>query len=114
MMIANMIYIGLQTQRIPILPPFVAVYHLGDSAGSTVAFGDVYNISRLSSHLGIEVLDWMEVKELPKQGSPEEVAKQKPPVFEEVGCWSAWAAVPQSNGASNRAGRVPDILGLGL
>lgn len=111
-MVSNMIYLGMQSQRTPILPPFMALYHLGESVGS-IAFSDVFNISRLEKHLGIDMLDWTQVKDFPTPGTREEVAAQNPAVSDQLGCWSSWAAVPESNGRKHREGAVPGLLGLG-
>jgi hypothetical protein len=110
MMVANMIFLALQTSRIPILPQFAAIHHLGASTGS-VAFAEVFDVPHLAQQLGREVLDWTEVKDFPAPGARTDAYKVEQ---ETLGCWSSWAGVKESNGETSRAGYVPELLGLGM
>jgi hypothetical protein len=109
MMIANMLYLSVQTSRVPILPQFVAMHHLGPSVGS-VAFSEVFDVPRLARTLGKEILDWTEVKNFPAPGELTDERKKAAEV-EKLGCWSTWAVV--DNGRASREGSVPELLGLG-
>lgn len=112
MMMANMIYLGMHTQHTPILPPFIAM-HVGLSEGS-IAFSEIFDLPQLERKMGIDILDWIQVKEFPI-GTREQVAKKPGPQFEEVGCWSSWAPTPEAIGGGSlyRSSDVPYSLGLG-
>jgi len=75
---ANLIYLAMLTERVPIIGPFTPS-HVGGDAGN-VLFSDVFDIEYLSKSIGIPVLEWHEVK-----NSSEEI--------EDIGCWSVWQAV---------------------
>jgi hypothetical protein len=111
MSIANMIYLGVQTGRIPILPQFTAMDHLGAEVGS-VAFAEVFDEPRLARALGLDVIDWVDVKEFPSPGALQNDGYDVE--GESLGCWSAWAGIKESNGQTQRQGRVPGLLGLGM
>jgi hypothetical protein len=135
-MIGNMLYLAHLTGRTPILPHFVGIYHLGIELGS-IPFSDVFDVPRLSRAIGMDMVDWTEVKALPKpkntpgkneeedmfqhddddqddQDKVQDADKLKEPTHEQLGCWSSWAGVPESDGASNREGRIPTLLGLDI
>ncbi|KAH9178775.1 hypothetical protein EDB89DRAFT_1928451 [Lactarius sanguifluus] len=76
---ANLIYLAMLTERVPIIGPFTPS-HIGGDAGN-ILFSEVFDIEFLSKTIGIPVLEWSEVK----NSSSEEV--------EDLGCWSVWQAV---------------------
>ena len=78
LMQANLIYLAIITDRVPIIPPFIPS-HVGGDAGS-IEFGDVFNTTRLSESIGIPVVEWKDVK---RPGSP---------IVDELGCWDVWQA----------------------
>ncbi|KAF9057026.1 hypothetical protein BJ165DRAFT_1536223 [Panaeolus papilionaceus] len=80
----NMIYLGLITDRIPIVPPFAPDHHISYDAGA-IPFGRIFNLTRLSQTLHKPVLEWHQVKDLPDETS---IAEPKPEDRETVGCWS--------------------------
>jgi hypothetical protein len=104
-----MIHLALQTPRIPIVPQFAAMHHLGAETGS-VAFSEVFDLPRLAGHIGREVLDWTEVKDFPAPGPLTDTYEVQE---ETLGCWSPWAGVKESNGQTSREGRVQSLLGFG-
>lgn len=75
---ANLIYLAKITDRVPIIPPFVPS-HIGGDAGS-IAFGDIFNTTRLGEAIGIPVIEWKDVK---RPGSE---------VLDDLGCWDIWQA----------------------
>jgi hypothetical protein len=87
------------TTRVPILPPFAPVYR--DWPAGFVHFGDVFDVPRLSSALGIEILEWRDLKLLSKEAMAERSTVNLPnnPAYgmemldsyfekDELGCWS--------------------------
>lgn len=92
---ANMIYLARITGRVPILPHFVPS-HIGGDAGS-IAFGDVFNTTRLGEAIGIPVVEWQDVK---KPGSE---------VVDEVGCWDVWQATQYSEDFPRRSGMLSQL-----
>lgn len=75
----SLIYIALNTDRVPIIPAFVGVHHLDEHAGM-MPFSAVYDLPRLQKTLGIPILEWKDVKDLsvPLKERPAEL----------LGCWS--------------------------
>jgi hypothetical protein len=74
-----LIYLGLITDRIPVLPVFTPSHIGGDKP--PIAFGDVFDVPRLSKLLGKPVIEWRDVKD-PKSDQ-----------VDDLGCWSVWASV---------------------
>jgi hypothetical protein len=56
---ANLIYLGVLTDRVPILPPFVPS-HIGADV-PPIAFGEVFDVPRLRQAVG-PIVEWHEVK----------------------------------------------------
>ncbi|KAG0699739.1 hypothetical protein DFH29DRAFT_854523 [Suillus ampliporus] len=73
---AHLIYLALITERIPIIAKFLSS-HIDESA-PPFAFGEVFDVPRLSQAIGIPVLEWQEVKDSESQ------------VLDDLGCWSVW------------------------
>lgn len=96
---ANLIYLAIITDRVPIIPPFVPS-HIGGDAGS-IAFGDVFNTTRLGESIGIPVIEWKDVK---RPGSE---------VVDEVGCWDIWQATQYDEDFPRRSGMLTQ-LNLGM
>ncbi|KAH6909017.1 hypothetical protein BKA70DRAFT_1371714 [Coprinopsis sp. MPI-PUGE-AT-0042] len=74
----NLIYLGILTERIPVIPTF-AVTHGISTQEPRVRFSEVFDLPRLRKELRMPVIEWGDVK----QNSSEEV--------DEIGCWSSWA-----------------------
>jgi hypothetical protein len=72
----NLIYLGIITDRIPIIPKFTPSHIGGDAAN--LPFGEVFDVPRLSSLIGMPVVEWTDVKQ---QSSTE---------IDVLGCWSVW------------------------
>ncbi|KAF9478784.1 hypothetical protein BDN70DRAFT_723912 [Pholiota conissans] len=80
----NMIYLGIISRRVPVVPAFTPHYHISLAAGA-IPFGHVFNLSRARNELKQPLLEWMDVKYRPSSTSI------KPPSSserEQLGCWS--------------------------
>ena len=78
---ANVIYIGLISERVPIVH-----YFNWDVPGTptdvrTLPFSEVFDLDRLSNEIQMPVVEWDEVKD-PRSTE-----------MEELGCWNVWEAV---------------------
>ena len=94
----NLIYLGIITDRIPIVAMFTPS-HIGGTV-PPIPFGDVFDVPRLRQSLRRPVLEWREVKD----SSSREI--------DELGCWNVWEAV-QDREHNPRHSVVPDLLSLG-
>ncbi|KAJ7070890.1 hypothetical protein C8F01DRAFT_1244580 [Mycena amicta] len=95
----NLIYLGLITDRVPIIPMFIPS-HVGGSV-PPIPFGEVFDVPRLRNELGKPVLEWRDVKD---QNSTE---------LDDIGCWNVWESV-QYREAFPRRSRIPDDLRLDI
>jgi hypothetical protein len=95
---ANLIYLGLLTDRIPILSQFVPV-HVGGHV-PPINFGEVFDLPRLRKELGWPILEWHDVKH--EQSS----------TLDDLGCWSVWQAV-NIRDPTPRGSRSLSDIGLG-
>lgn len=95
----NLIYLGLITDRVPIIAMFTPS-HIGGGE-PTIAFGEVFDVPRFINESGIEIVEWDEVKD-PESNE-----------LEDLGCWDIWEAV-QYNEHAPRRSVVPDLLHLGM
>ncbi|TFK56645.1 hypothetical protein OE88DRAFT_1803321 [Heliocybe sulcata] len=103
---ANLIYLAKITDRIPIIPAFTPMYHVGDDWElPAIPFGDIFDVPRLSKELGLPVLEWHQVK----NPDSEEI--------DDYGCWSVWSVV-QTLGDGRmdgpRRNRAPLDIGLDI
>ncbi|KAK0462618.1 uncharacterized protein EV420DRAFT_1199247 [Desarmillaria tabescens] len=74
----NLIYLGIISDRIPVLPPFSPSHHVT----GVIAFGDVFNLKHLRDVLQLPVIEWSDIKTpLKKLGDPDAS-------WEKIGCWS--------------------------
>ncbi|RDB28949.1 hypothetical protein Hypma_015821 [Hypsizygus marmoreus] len=95
----NLIYLGIITDRIPIIPMFTPS-HIG-GAVPPIDFGLVFDVPRLRTALGKPVLEWHQVKNRHSQE------------LDEIGCWNTWEAV-QEREAYPRRSQVPEHLKLDI
>ncbi|KAG8976438.1 hypothetical protein FRC05_003681 [Tulasnella sp. 425] len=102
MTVANMIYLGIITSRVAVVPPF-SPSHIGYGTGD-FPFGDFFDLPRLRDALNHPVIEWRDLK----NGSS---------THDIIGCWSAFATVEGSPRGSHLHGtlgvdvshtRVPD------
>ncbi|KAF8973027.1 hypothetical protein BDZ97DRAFT_1649427 [Flammula alnicola] len=80
----NMIFLGIISQRVPIIPPFGPDHHISYDAGA-LPFGRIFNLTRARKEMHQPLLEWLDVKHLPSATSVE------PPQAlerEQLGCWS--------------------------
>lgn len=94
----NLIYLGLLTNRVPIIAMFTPS-HIGGHV-PPVDFGEVFDLVRLQEGLRKPVLEWHQVK------------NRNSSALEEIGCWNIWEAVQDSE-AFPRHSFVPLHLNLG-
>jgi len=95
----NLIYLGLITDRVPIIPEFIPS-HIGGHV-PPIPFGEVFDVPRLRKELGKPVLEWREVK------------NHNSTFVDDIGCWNTWEAV-QYREAYPRRSRIPDDLNLDI
>ena len=93
----NLIYLGLITDRIPIIPLFNPT-HVQDAP--PLQFSDVFDLPRLREALGKPLLEWDDVKD--SNGD-----------LEIIGCWNVWESI-QKDESHPRYSRTPHQLQLGL
>ncbi|KAJ7780311.1 hypothetical protein DFH07DRAFT_794576 [Mycena maculata] len=86
----NLIYLALITERVAIIPSF-APFHSTGPASSNLAFGEVFDMTRLRNGIGKPLLEWYQVKH------PESA------VEDVLGCWN-----------TGRAARPPAHLNLDI
>ncbi|KAJ7751242.1 hypothetical protein DFH07DRAFT_774856 [Mycena maculata] len=99
--IINLIYLGLVTDRIPILPIFLPSHLLLNTLGnaySALNFRDVFDLPRLRKATGIPVLEWWNVKASNST---------------DLGCWNVWESV-QYHEKAPRQSFAPWKLGLDI
>lgn len=94
----NLIYLGILTNRVPILPMFTPS-HIGGGV-PPIDFGEVFDIPRLRISLHKPLVEWYEVKNRTSEA------------VDELGCWNVWEAV-QDREHSPRWSSLPDRLKLG-
>ncbi|KAJ7225380.1 hypothetical protein GGX14DRAFT_511315 [Mycena pura] len=95
----NLIYLGLITDRVPIIPMFIPS-HIGGHV-PPIPFGEVFDVPRLRNELGKPVLEWRDVKDVNST------------FVDDIGCWNVWEAV-QYREAYPRRSRIPGDLGLDI
>ncbi|KAG8715214.1 hypothetical protein FRC11_005287 [Ceratobasidium sp. 423] len=107
----NLIYMAKLTDRIPIIPPFTPSHVGSISEVGPLEFGDVFDVPRLANELGMHIIEWREVKHSLLDVHKTEGRVQSE--VEKVGCWSAWALSPVSNGVP-RHSEVPGLYNLDI
>jgi len=95
----NLIYLGLLTNHIPIIPMFTPS-HIGGHV-SPIDFGEVFDLARFQESLQKPVLEWHQVK------------SRNSSTLDELGCWNTWEAV-QDREAIPRRSSVPGRLKLDI
>jgi hypothetical protein len=89
------------TERVPIIGPFTPSHAIaGRFDVGDIPFSEVFDIDYLSRAIGVPVLEWHEVKNLPSNE------------IEDLGCWSVWQAV-QTRESEPRNGNALGLQGLG-
>ncbi|KAF9041716.1 hypothetical protein BDZ89DRAFT_1060087 [Hymenopellis radicata] len=101
MTLINLIYLGIITERVPILPPFTPSHVLQDGPASELPFGDVFDVPRMQKLMNTPILEWRDVKNRAIAGD------------DELGCWNVWEAT-QYNEPNPRRSSVPELLKLDI
>lgn len=97
----NLIYLGIITERIPIIP-FFTPSHIGSvESVPAITFGEVFDVPRLRKLLQRPIIEWWEVK----HNSSTEI--------DELGCWNTWEVV-QFNEHFPRRSPTPGLLSLDI
>lgn len=92
---ANLMYLAIITQRIPVLPHFTPSAHVH---GASISAGEIFDLGRLSDSIGLPVLEWKDVK-----------ASNSSSV-DTLDCWNLWEVVSDSH--SPFGSPAPHDLGL--
>jgi len=97
-----MIYLGVISNRVPILPPFAPGHHIDNTAG-VLPFSQVFDLEPLRTALNIPILEWSDIK-----------TPSTDVVVEPLGCWSAWATGNLAENHPRHSQVLVDYLGLDL
>ncbi|KAJ7446407.1 hypothetical protein B0H11DRAFT_2248850 [Mycena galericulata] len=100
----NLIYLGLITDRVPVIPIFLPSHLMLNTMGSEFSnsilkFGDVFDLPRLRAAIGKPVLEWGDVK------------ASNSTALDELGCWNVWES-SQYHDKAPRKSFAPWKLGL--
>ncbi|KAG6330421.1 hypothetical protein ID866_8669 [Astraeus odoratus] len=91
MTIGNLIYLGMITERVPIIPRFIPSHVGGEQP--FLQFSEVFDIARLRKTLRTHILEWDQVKDVNST------------LVEPLGCWAVWPAtaiIPNSPPRNSR------------
>ncbi|KAJ7665222.1 hypothetical protein DFH06DRAFT_1323617 [Mycena polygramma] len=95
----NLMYLGLITDRVSILPAFTSTHFPGNTP--PLLFSVAFDIPRLRRLMGKPILEWSEVKQTDS------------PILEDIGCWNVWESI-QYNDPGPRFSYVPQMLNLDI
>ncbi|KAJ7170120.1 hypothetical protein C8R46DRAFT_1217718 [Mycena filopes] len=101
----NLIYLGMITERVPVLPVFLPSHSMMNSYGddhSPLPFGDVFDLPRLRKAIKNPVLEWRDVK-----------TSNSSAQLDQVGCWNVWESL-QYFDAAPRQSFAPWFLKLDI
>jgi len=85
----NLIYIGLLSSRIPVLPPFHAVHHFSVDVQPLI-FGDIFDIPYLVSQIHSPVLQWSDIKIADYFGTNYTTEQLQSGDEEKLSCWTMY------------------------
>lgn len=83
----QLIYLGVLSSRVPIVPPFIPVAHVSKSA-SPLNFSAVFDLPHLRWALRTSILEWSDVKAPTPNPSVLDNIQPDDPTVENFGCWS--------------------------
>ncbi|KAG8925562.1 hypothetical protein FRC02_009589 [Tulasnella sp. 418] len=87
MVYINLIYLGMISSRVPIIPPFIpASVHLG-KGGLIKDFSEFFDLPGLRAAVNHPILEWSQVKKGAYAGNTMDLEDV---VDEPIGCWSNW------------------------
>ncbi|KAJ7897112.1 GDP-fucose protein O-fucosyltransferase-domain-containing protein, partial [Mycena olivaceomarginata] len=104
MSVMNLVYLGLITDRVPVLPVFLPSYFMRNNYGndhSPLPFSQVFDLEGLRKAMKQPVLEWGDVK------------ASKSTVLDEIGCWNVWESI-QYHDAAPRQSFAPWFLKLDI
>jgi hypothetical protein len=101
----HLIYQGILSNRIPIVPPIIPPgwvrayaslelllpkfnFSLTAIDAGMIPFGDIFNLTNLRANLRSPVLEWTDVKLLKPNASVQDENVGDDPTLERIGCWS--------------------------
>ncbi|CAK5280721.1 unnamed protein product [Mycena citricolor] len=100
---SNLVYLGILTDRVPILPEFLSTHIRGII---TIPFSEVFDLPRFRKLLGRPVLEWREVKDAESE------------TIDELGCWNVWATMnfkqQETHDPAPRETWISDLLNLDI
>ncbi|KAF8215953.1 hypothetical protein K438DRAFT_2106209 [Mycena galopus ATCC 62051] len=100
----NLIYLGMITDRVPVLPVFLPSHFMLNNYGddhSPLAFGDVFDLPHLRNATKKPVLEWRDVK------APNST------ITDDIGCWNVWESI-QYHDKAPRQSFAPWFLKLDI
>ncbi|KAK7064019.1 hypothetical protein R3P38DRAFT_2821864 [Favolaschia claudopus] len=80
----NLIYLGIITDRVPVLPVFLPSYFMLNNLGndhSPLPFSDIFDLPRLRRAIKTPIVEWQDVK------------AQDSMVRDDIGCWNVWESI---------------------
>ncbi|KAF7296422.1 hypothetical protein HMN09_01112600 [Mycena chlorophos] len=87
--IMNLIYLGMLTERVPVIPHIAPTHVATDIGGSAVGpgleFGDAFDLPRYFEATKQPLLEWSQIKDKTSQ------------TIDPLGCWNLWEPVSTSN-----------------
>ncbi|KAF7303207.1 hypothetical protein MKEN_01284500 [Mycena kentingensis (nom. inval.)] len=103
--VINLIYLGMITSRIPVIPVFLPSHQLlnawaGNAAENPLPFSEVFDLPYLRKATRTPILEWSDVKR-----------RDASTLMESVGCWSVWQAI-QNEDPAPRQSFMPWFLKL--
>ncbi|KAF9022035.1 hypothetical protein BDZ89DRAFT_221297 [Hymenopellis radicata] len=72
---ANLIYLGMISERVPVIPPFTPSHH--------ISFGEVFDLDSLRTALKKPLIEWADIKNFPTHRDARSFAAE-----ESLGCWN--------------------------
>jgi len=89
----NLIYLGLLTNRVPIVGMFTPS-HIG-TLNPPIDFGKVFDVPRMRREMQKPLIEWHEVKNLSSE------------VIDDIGCWNTWESSQYNNHHPRQSTLVP-------
>jgi hypothetical protein len=91
MEMATLIYLGILTKRVPVMPAFLAEHFSKVADIAPTPLSEIFDVPYLSEKLGIPVVEWHQLKRTAYSS-----ADGPEPEMEKLGCWSTSAGYKNS------------------
>ncbi|CAE6392964.1 unnamed protein product [Rhizoctonia solani] len=104
MEIASLVYLGILTKRVPVVPAFLADHFAKATDITPTPFGDMFDLAYLSEKLNIPIIEWHELKRTAY--SPVDGLQ---PETEKLGCWSTSAGYKNSAPTYSYSARIYEL-----